>query len=122
MIDSVKKRLTWPLVGYIVLAVFVAYAIGAVRDQGSNGRNDLAGAAKAVIVDSCQRDNNTRAVLRNLMTQNIPQTKKFVAEGTLTQAQADRTIKATEDAVRNLPNTNCKAAGERFIKNAHIGD
>lgn len=106
------------LLAYLTLAAAITYSIGYVRDEASNNREALAVSAKTVIVKSCNRDNDTRTTLRGLILSGIPQTKRLVREGTLTQAQADRQIKLTKEAVLKLPNTDCKKAGEDFAKEA----
>lgn len=114
MFATIKSKISKPLIGYIVLALAIVWALGSVRSEGIHRREDLRDSAKTVIVQSCQRDNQTRKILRGLIASGIPQTKKLVKEGTLTKAQGARQIRLSNHAIKKLPPLDCKKLGERF--------
>jgi hypothetical protein len=103
-----------PLLGYLLLAGASAYSVGAVRHEATTRRGDLRQAAVQVVRDGCKRDNQTRALLRGILKSSIPTTQQFVREGTLTQAQADRSIEATKVSLKRLHGIDCDKAAERF--------
>lgn len=104
----IRRRL--PVLGYLILAIATGYTFQVERDHSDQNRHDLAVQTRTVLVKGCERQNVLRVTLRHLILQGIPQTKKFLKEGTLTQAQAHRTIKITRDAAKKLAPTNCTKA------------
>lgn len=114
MFTKIRSRTSKALIGYLILVLGILWAIGSVRNEGQDRRIDLRDSAKIVIIQGCERDNETRAILRGLVLSGVPQTQKLVKEGTLTKAQGDRQIALSKDAVKKLPDLNCKKVGAQF--------
>lgn len=99
-----------PVVAYLLLAAALIYVITLEHHNSQVSRTRIASETRIVLVAGCERQNLLRSTLRSLVEAGIPQTKKFVKEGTLTPAQGRRSITQTKAAEKKLANTNCRKA------------
>lgn len=111
-----------PTLAYVLLAVAIAFTIARVSDAQTNARSDLRTAAVEVVRSACERDNETREVLRGLLAENFAASKQYVKEGLLTQAQADRSDKLTREGIKKLSKTDCEASAAEFKLQSLAGE
>lgn len=104
----IRRNLSW--MAYIILALAIAYSLNDVRSEASQRRTEIVQATQKVIYDSCVRGNDTRALLRSLITDGQSQLKLYLKDGVLTQEQYDRAIAANKAAATKLSDVDCKAA------------
>lgn len=102
------------LVAYLLVAGISLYALTNGLGQAEESREALRDSARVVVIEACERDNTTRSALRDILRDNIKSIEQFKAEGTLTEAQAARSIADTKKAINQLPNDNCQASSERI--------
>lgn len=98
------------VVGFIILALAVIFALGEVRGEGKERRESLAASARLVVIEGCNRDNDTRRILREIINDGAAELDQYVKEGLITPAQAERARKQNQRAIKALGNTDCKAA------------
>lgn len=70
--------------------------------------------ARVVIRETCQRQNRDRGKLRAIIERGEASIPKLVAEGTLTQAQADRSLRDSRRARRELHDDRCARRAARI--------
>ncbi len=70
--------------------------------------------ARVVIRETCERQNRDRGKLRAIIERGEASIPKLVAEGTLTQAQADRSLRDSRRARRELHNDRCSKRAARI--------
>ncbi len=70
--------------------------------------------ARVVIRETCQRQNRDRGKLRAIIERGEASIPKLVAEGTLTQAQADRSLRDSRRARRELHDDRCAKRAARI--------
>ena len=92
---------------YLLLAIVIAFTFAAQRQNAKDDSARIASNTRIVLIAGCERQNVLRSTLQELILAGIPQTEKFVKEGTLTQAQANRSIVQTRIAARKLAPTDC---------------
>lgn len=103
------------VISYLILAAAFAYSINSVRAEGAQRRTEIVNATQQVIKDSCNRGNDTRQLLRGLITDGQGQLKLYLKDGVLTQAQYDRAIAANANAAKKLADVDCDKAIQRVI-------
>lgn len=108
VVTFVRRRL--PLIGYLILAGFVIYAFSVERSHSNQNRRELANQTRTVLIQNCERQNQLRGTLREIVRQSIPQIEQYVKDGTLTRKQADTAIAQTKHTVSVLSNTDCVRA------------
>jgi hypothetical protein len=103
--SKIRHRL--PIAGYLVLAIATGFTFAAERQHASQQRTDLAAHTRATLIKGCNRNNDLRATIQDLILSSIPQTEQYVKDGTLTQAQADRAIAQSKIAAKKVAPINC---------------
>ncbi len=111
----------------VFIAVFAAASIAAFgrldditeenRGLGlSNTQAQLVAAKRArnVIQEACESQNNDRRKLRAIIARGELTLAKLVQEGTITQAQADRSVRSSRQARRELRPDDCSARAQRI--------
>lgn len=98
------------VISYLILAAAFAYSINSVRNEGVDRRTEIVNATQKVILDSCERGNDTRGLLRDLILEGQGQLKLYLKDGVLTQAQYSRAIAANENAAKKLADVDCAKA------------
>lgn len=101
------------VISYLLLAAAFAYSINGVRNEGVQRRTEIITATQQVIKDSCNRGNDTRELLRSLITDGQGQLKLYLKDGVLNQVQYDRAIAANANAVKKLADVDCDKAIDR---------
>lgn len=104
----IHRNLGW--VSYLILVLAIAFSLNNVRNESAQRRTEIVQATQNVIYDSCERGNDTRALLRDLVREGNKNSKKYLEEGLLTKAQYKRAIALNADAVRKLADVDCKAS------------
>lgn len=70
--------------------------------------------ARVVIRETCERQNRDRGKLRAIIARGEASIPKLVAEGTITQAQADRSLRDSRRARRELHDDRCSKRAARI--------
>ena len=104
-------------VGFLILALGVAGAIY-TENQHYNAQQRADTIARAAIVDSgraattisCNRDFRTTNRLRAIIADQRPRIAEYVAEGTLTEAQAERAYDDIDKNLKRTPQPDCRKA------------
>ena len=113
-----EKRSWWDrhkgILGYLLLAAAMTYSVSEVATEAGEDRKALADSARVVVIDGCNRDNDTRKALRQIIEANEAELDKYVKEGTITKAQADRAREANEKAQALLKDIDCQAAADKI--------
>ena len=97
-----------PVVAYLILAGFTAFAFNQEREHSNQNREALASQTRTVLVAGCERQNELRKTLQGLIASGIPQTKQYVKDGTITPAQGDRAIAQSQTAIKTIAPVDCK--------------
>lgn len=105
-----KNRRHLPVVAYLILAGFTAFAFQQEREHSNQNREQLAQQTRVVLIAGCERQNQLRVTLQGLIASGIPQTKQYVKDGTLTPAQGDRSIAQSKTAIKTLAPVDCTKA------------
>jgi hypothetical protein len=110
------------LVAYSALAVVVAVTFGWTQYNDREARQELRNAARAVIVASCERDNQAYATMRALLLAGIPEIQAQVKDGILSPAQGEANIRRVKAIAEGLPRTDCVRLGDQFVRASLEGE
>lgn len=106
-IHQFYQRRHIPLVAFLVLAIATGYSFKLERDHSNQSRRELATQTRQVLYQSCLRGNQLRSTLQHIILNGIPQTRQYVKDGTITQAQANRSIKLSREAAVGVAPIDC---------------
>lgn len=107
-----KHTLKQATIGYLILfmGILMMYLNGQSTSQRE--REAIVESGRVVSVDGCNRDYETIATLRDEIEASKDRTLKLVKEGTLTEAQAMRSINETDDFLERYVLPDCRKAEE----------
>lgn len=100
---------------YLLVAGMSIVALQVGLSNASESREALADSARTVVIDGCERDNDTRAIIRQIIQSGKDDIEAYVKEGVLTREQADRALKANDQAIKKLPDADCEAAAAQIV-------
>lgn len=98
------------IIAYLFLVAGIIFALASDQRHNSEARDRLAYQTRTVLVAGCERSNDTRVTLQGILRQNVPTVRQYVEEGTISEAQGERSIIATAKAVKKLRPVDCEAA------------
>lgn len=114
---SNKRVLRSAFAGYLILlvGVFGMYENG--QSVSGNERQAVVDSGTVISVDGCNRDFQDREVLRAQIEKGKKTTLQYVKDGTLTQKQADRAIRETDEFLKSYPSIDCRPAAKILTDN-----
>jgi hypothetical protein len=98
------------LAGFITLAIGLLLAVGLQQHDAQQSRDAVVTSGRTVSVVGCNRDYNTINALRSILVSSREQIDQYVQDGQITQAQADRQKKLTNEFLKTLPLPDCRSA------------
>lgn len=113
-LQALRRYRTGALTGFVILTLGLLGAVGVSEHHNAKARQAVLDSGRAVAVVGCNRDFQQGAELRAIIKQGRDQIQQYVQEGTLTQAQADRSIKASNEALERLPLPDCRRVGDQL--------
>ena len=99
---------------YIILAAGTTLAIALGFQNASNDRDALRDSARTVVMESCGRDNETRAEFRSILRESIENINRLEEERALTPPQSDRAIAVNQRAIERLGPVDCQEAAAKI--------
>lgn len=96
------------LIAYLILVLAIIWSLNSVRNEGIERRNDIAQATHQTLLASCERGNDTRRLLRDIISENFPALKRALRDHQISQVQYDRSLAANKLAVRKLHDVDCQ--------------
>lgn len=96
------------IIAYVFLVAAIAFSIQQSSAHSEQSRKDLAIQTRAVLLAACERNNELRKTLQEIIAQGAAQIEQYVKDGTLTQEQADRAIAQQRDAYNKVAPIDCK--------------
>lgn len=88
------------LLGYLVLAVAIGYAIYSVQVSAIDRRKDIIRATAMTVNIGCQRDRGQIQNMRAIFIQSLASIRQYVKDGTITAEQGRQARLQTQDALR----------------------
>jgi len=104
------QRRHLPLVAYLILVGFTGYAFAQEREHSNQNRADLAAQTRTVLLRGCERQNDLRKALVDILKQNDKSIDQYVKDGTITPAQGQRARAQTQKALIKIRPTDCLKA------------
>lgn len=99
-----------PVVAYLFLAGFTGYAFQVERTHSNENRVELAQQTRIVLIRGCERQNDLRRALADILHQSLKSVDQYVKDGTLTPEQAERSKAQTREALLKIKPTDCLKA------------
>ena len=110
-VDNALRRFRRSAVaGFLILLLGVGYNLYDTRTASDEGRHAIVQSGRVVAVDGCNRDFRTIGILRAQIIKGKEQIQAYVEDGTITQAAADRQIKATDELLAKYKQPDCRVA------------
>lgn len=105
---NLRKYITPPLVGYLILAGGVGYAV----DRSFTHSDDVKSATYTVLVKGCDSGNDLRTTLQHIIInpQAVAQEKVLVKEGRFSQKDLNRAIKLAHKEAKTVAPRDCSRA------------
>lgn len=103
----ISRRNILPLLAFLLLACFTGYSFKLERTHSDQNRAQAQQIVYTTLIAGCERNNELRKTLHDLVLGGIATTQKYVKEGTLTPIQGQRAIQGTKDAAKKLESVDC---------------
>lgn len=112
--EALRRYRNGALTGFILLALGLGTAIYVGEQHNTESREAVVDSGRAVAIVGCNRDFHQTIELRTIIRDGRDSIKQYVAEGTLTEAQAARSIEQSNEALERLPLPDCRRVGEQL--------
>lgn len=110
--NALRRYVRGAAVGFFVLVVAIIGVRFLDAQDSAKARDSIVRSGDAVAVSGCNRDFDTIKILRAQIKRGKKVTLQYVAEGLLTQAQADRAIADTNRLLSRYTLPDCRASLE----------